>query len=535
MRFSNRYLLTGLLALFAANQLSAQNNSPAFADINYVRKSSAWLNSHNAAGLKNYNGEAMSTMQLFYNKTDGNFRNYYESNHSQAYGLTADAIKRINPNVVIAGGLSYKNFAGKNMTGSVFINPYVVPFNIVELDEQNMGKKTSEIYDLSGSVSAKVTSKLTFGGKLNYEAGNYAKQKDLRHTNKLLDMSTSVGVTYDLTDALEIGANYNYARRIESLNFKTYGNTDRTFLSLIDYGAFYGKNELFGANGYTASGTTNPLKDVNQGAAVQLNVKLNEHVKWYNEFTYGSRKGFYGEEGTSSILFSRHNGQSIAYHGALSIKANNAEHNIALNANFSNVVNKENIYRRGTTDGGLTQIINYDMKQVGSGNYQNIGLAYNLFLDVNNNQPKWAVTLNADYAYANNNTNLYPFYREQTIKSYVVAAKVSRNIARAKDAFNVGLGLGYGAGTGTMANDGLFVRPSDSNTPPNSMNLFLSEEYEFFTKSRVNANVDFKYTKALESNIGAFVKASYAHTFAPDVAYLGKHLNAINLSVGFNF
>lgn len=536
MSFTSKYFLFAVLGgIFTTSPLFAQQAESTFSDINYIRKSNPFLNSNNAAGLSQYNGPNISIMEAFYNKSNGNFRNYHQSNNSQTFGLNTDAIKRINSKVVIEGGLSYENFKGKNMTGSTFIDPYVNPFDIVEWDEKNSGSKTLERYGLNGAIGTNLTDKLSVGGKLNYAASNYAKQRDLRHTNKLLDLNASVGLLYKLNDVLELGANYNYDRRIESITFKIYGNTDRVFMSLIDFGAFYGRNELFGSTGYTASSSTSPLKDISQGGSVQLNINFNAQTKLYNQFTYGKRTGFFGEEGTSSILFNKHNGTNLAYNGTLSLKGSSIEQLIALDVDYSSLNNKESIFRQVTTTGGVNQIVYFGFKEVSTGDKLNVGLDYNVFLGVNNNLPKWTLNVKADYFSKDQNVNLYPYYRKQTINNYQVFAQVNRQIQRVKDAFNVGLGLGFGAGNGEMANDGVFVLPAAGNIAPASMDLFLNQEFEYFTADRLNANVAFKYTKALENNIGLFVKTNYALSYAPSVNYLGKYFGSAGVSIGCTF
>lgn len=536
MKSISKYCIYALIAgVFIVNQSSAQELPKPYADIEYIRKSNAWLTSKNAAGLNHFNAGNISNVEGYFKKEDGGFKNYFQSDNSQEYGVQADSYTRLNSKVVFSGGFGYQNFKGRNMTGSAFLDPYQNPFDIVELDADNMGTKELELYNLNGAVSSQLSSKWSIGAKLAYQTGNYAKRKDLRHVNKLLDMDLSAGVLYKISDLVDVGANYNYSRRIESMSFKTAGNKDKQYLSLISYGSFYGRKELFDQYGYTSSQSTNPLKDIRQGGSLQLNLNLNKNVTLFNEFSYADRTGFFGEEGTSSILLTKHNGSDLAYNGQLSIKANEIEHHISLKGSYNFLSNKTTIYRRETTIGGVNRIVYYGDREVFSGETTNVGLNYDLFIAVKDNRPTWAVNVNADYMRRDQSTGLYPFYRDQMINSYQFSGQVKRQFEKQKGAFNIGMGIGYGNGSGEMANDGTVATPSPDYIPPATMNQFLNEEYEFFTAGRIKGNLLFQYTRALQNNMSAFVKLNYTHTYAAKVINLDKHFNATNISIGCNF
>lgn len=536
MKFTTTYFIYVLLAgVCTSSTLFAQQAESPFADIDYIRKSNSWLNAKNAAGLTHYNTVNISTASIFFSKEDGGFRNYFQSDNSQDYGLRAESYTRLSKKVVLSGGFEYENFKGKNMSGSVFIDPYQSSFDIVELDAANKGTKESELYSLNGALGAQVSPRLSIGGRLDYGTANFAKRKDLRHVNKLLTMDLSAGALYQLSNAIEIGANYNYNRRIESLSFKIFGNTDRQYLSLISYGSFYGRTELFGDYGYTSNQNPTPLKDIRQGGSLQLNVDFNKAITLFNEFSYEDRNGFFGVERTTSALLTKHHGLGFGYSGQLSIKSNAMEHHIGLKGNYDYLENKETIYRRETTLGGVNRIAYYGDRQVFSGETSNAGLTYDLYLDVKNNRPTWSANFSLDYMANDNSTGLFPFYRDQKIHSYQVSGQLNRQYQQQKHAFNIALGLGYGGGGGDMAIDGTVVAPAADHVAPTTMAQFINEEYEFFTATRVKGNVQLQYTRTLQNNLAGYVKLNYAHIYAGDVSYLSKHFNSTNISVGCNF
>lgn len=535
MRFTSKcFIYAALSGLGTTSPLLAQQTESTYADLEYIRSSNPWLNSENAAGLKNYAAGNISRAAIYFNKKDGGFTNYFQSDDSQEYGITAESYRRLTNKVVLAGGFGYQNFNGRNMTGSAFIDPYENPFDIVEMDVANKGTKEKELYHLNGALSAQVNNRLSIGGKMVYNAGNYAKRKDLRYTDKLLDMDLTAGATYHISDVAEIGANYSYSRRIESIGFDVAGNTDRQYLSLISYGSFYGRTELFDQYGYT-SNNISPLKDIRQGAAMQLNLRFNKNVNFFNEFRYADRKGFYGEEGTSSILLTRHTGSDFSYTGQLSVKTNEAEHHIRWKGNYSFLDNKKTIYRRLATTGGVDQIVYYGDRDVFSGETVHADLNYDLYLSVKNNRPRWALNFNANYLGRNQSTDLYPYYRDQKINSYQLSGQLNRQFQRQNNAINIGLGIGYGSGNGKIAADEIVVTPAPDHLPPVTQSQFINEEFEFFTASRMKGKVMFSYTKALQNNVGVYLGLDYSYTHSSSVNYLGKYASQAKISLGCNF
>lgn len=521
--------------VFCSANLAAQKVDSTFANINYIRKGNAWSVSNNATGLKYFTLSKISDAQLFLRKGDGDFKNYHQSNNQYSFGLNAESIFRLNSKVVFSGSILYENFEGKNMGGSAFINPYENPFNIVELDNANKGIKKQETYTLEGAVGVQLNSRLGIGGKINYTAANFAKTKDLRHINKLLNLDLSTGLTYKLSENLEIGANYNYLRRIESTYFRSYGNTDRQFISLIDFGSFYGRSELFTDFGYTADDTTQPLTNNTHSGSIQLDVKLGAKAKWFSEFTYGQKTGAFGKEATSLVLFTTHSGTNYQYKTQVSLLGEKLQHFISLNVGYSTLINNENIYRRENTTGGISRIVYYGKSEVLDKQQIDAKLDYTIYAGINNNNPKWTFNFTTDYFRRQQTTTVYPFYRDQTIDSYQAKANVKRNIVRGDQMYSVALGLGYGTGSGTVKQDGLYATPSSSQVAPTGMDLYLYQEFEYFTKPRALANLALQYTKKLKQPVALYAKLDYSYTKAFDTQFLGGSFGMLGASVGCNF
>jgi len=310
-----------------------------------VEQTEPWLQSENVAGLNNISAGKLSYGELYFGKQNGGLRNYYQSSDSYNWGAKAESIYRLNDNVMLYGKVGYDNFTGKGMNGSTFINPENTPFDIVEYTEENSGKKNMETYNLVGAVSGKLSDRLAIGGRFDFTAANYAKFKDLRHQNKLMDMDVSVGLMYNLSNSIRLGGNYYYKRSTEGLYFKSYGTTDKVFKSLISYGGFFGKVETFGENGYTKETEEKPLFDQYHGGALQLEWNISPSLSWYNQVSYKSRSGYYGKKSPYTIVYSNHDAKIYDYNTTLTLRNNKNIHTLQLGLSYDKLNNRENIYR----------------------------------------------------------------------------------------------------------------------------------------------------------------------------------------------
>lgn len=521
-------------ALCSTNVIAQEIDSN-WLDIDFIKTTEPWLESKNAAGLQHFQFRRISSASAFVKKANGDFKNFNASGNSFDAGASTSSIYRLNDKVVLNGGISYHHFSGKNMGGSAFIDPYQNPFDIVESDDFNRGTKKLESYILYGAVSAVLTKRLRLGARMSYETANFAKAKDLRHTNKLLDMDLSAGLSYILTPALEIGANYTYDRRIESIAFGRFGNVDRQFLSLINYGAFFGRTELFTNTGYTAENAKRPMVNITNGGSLQLGITFNDKLRLFNEFSYGKTTGYFGVRGTNNVVYTEHRGEQFSYTGVLSLNQKTTMHRLKLRGSYGNTINSENIYRTETDAGNTSTTVYFGSTELYNQDLSNAGLEYLIHLNMRNNVPAWTFTLGADYTNRQRAVTIYPFYRDQTIEHYQVQLSGKRQIIRNKDKFGLIVNALYGSGSGILKYDGLYTPPSSTQVEPSSMDLYLNQEYEFFTSKRVQAGAGFQYSRMVKPGLTPFMRIDYSYTKAFDLKYLGDHFQTLTATIGCNF
>lgn len=522
----------------------ASQNATGWKDYHYVKQSHAWFDSENASGLKELQVNDISLAEIYYQKSNGKFVDYYQSNDSYRFGANIESLYRLNPKIVLYGKINYDNFKGKNMSGSAFISPERNPFDIVEFTDTNKGKKTLENYHLIGAVSASLFEGLALGGKIDFLGANYAKDKDLRHKNMLTDINVAAGLSYRFNKIIEAGVNYYYRRRVEGVTFNKYGSSDQQFLSLIDYGAFYGKGEVFGETGYTAKGVETPLFDKYHGASLQLVINPLSNLSLFNELTYKTRDGYFGSESTygvkytTIIKYTEHSSDIIAYKGRIDWKQKNNSHILDFGLRNEELKNLESVYKVDKDPGKYTYRVTYfDPLEVGDKKFLDISAVYTANLGVEDYNPTWIIKGGFDYNRRIQKLSFFPFFRKQTIKQTSMHTSIARNIIKGDNMYTILLGVGYSSGNGVAKDDGSYITPGEDQSMPRTIDTFLEREYEYLTANQIKGDVGFKYSRLFPKvKMKGYAALNYSLTKAQDIKYLaGDSFNRINLTLGCTF
>jgi hypothetical protein len=462
------------------------------ADFEYAT-SEAWLASDNAAGLQHLPAAKISLAEVYFNKGDGEYINFHRSNDSREWGASVKSYYRLSPRVVFYGQISYADFQGRNMGGSVFIDPQQQGLDIVEYADTLAGTKRLERYHLTGAVGVQLSHRLTLGGKVNYRAANYAKFKDLRHTNSFFDMSVTAGLSYRFGKMAEAGANWFYRRNVESLRLDIYGTTDKQYTSLVSFGAFYGRTELFGEDGYTGESTITPDINTYNGGSVQLNLTLSDRTTFFNELSFRQREGYYGKRSTTSVVYAGYGGDELSWAGALSFGNRRLRHQSKVNADRRMLETFENVYRKENLGGGRMNVVYYGKNKMLDRNTLHLRLTHTAWLDVAGDCPAWTFTATAEAYRRRQTVSIYPFYRRQTVRSLNAGISAERNIACGSGTLGVRAGVAYGSGGGVMKNDGVYAPVPPEQRPPKSSESNLLHEYEYLTATRAGGSVGCKY------------------------------------------
>jgi hypothetical protein len=440
--------------------------------------------------------------------------------------------------VVFYGKVHYGNFTGRHMGGSAWINPYDMPFDIVESVDTTRGTKNMERYLLSGALGVNVWRGLSLGGRIDYQAANYAKFRDLRHVNKYSDLVFSVGMRYAFENIAEVGLNYFYRYSAEDIAFKIYGNIDRQYTSLISFGAFFGRTDKYerAGSGYTSDDTGNPLFNTYHGVSVQAGLHFATHWNLFAEASGKWRSGYYGQRSTATTVFTEHEGNEYVLTGTLSYRRDAMQHLLKAAYRQTQLKNFENIRNKQNTPSGRFEIVYYGQNIMRDANQMQAGLTYTGWFGIADYRPVWRVEAGADYARMSQTVNQYPYYRKQRIYDYTFFLNIGRTVEWQANEAGLLLGATYGEGGGEPKNDGIYTPPSLTQKPPKNFDNYLYHEFDYLTASRVGGRAEATYARRFRPKLRASVSLRYEHTRALQPVRLpGNAFHFVSLSLGCTF
>ena len=507
-------------------------------DYRFVQQSSPWLTQRNAAALTLFNSQSISEAELSFTHASGKLTNFSGSPSSNDFQAATESYYRINPRTVVYGAISYDNLSGKDMTGSVFMQDRL-PFDIVEDSLTNMGRKHRDTYHLVGAFGYQVANGFAVGMKADYTAANYAKYKDLRHKNKLMNLDFTAGVLGSFNiqgSTVNVGLDYTYHRRTESVEFGTYGKADKVYKSLIDYGALMGIVEQFGNDGYTDKTNEMPLFEDAHGVGLQL-----EFMPLFLSVSYSHATGYYGRPSQYTITYTNHDRNIFTLQGRLSHAFSTSRVSLDVKYQSEKLENRINTYRGLTNDYGATYYEYYDATKSGEKGWRNFDVDYTLHLGIRHELPTWTITAGYHWQQRDITAYLYPYYRQQQLNTSEVTASMTRNLNLMGGIFGVTLKSGYQTGSGDPYHDGSFVTPSAKQPQPATMEAFLYRDYEFMTAKQYLLGLQLKYNFIFPgTHLNTFVRTAFDYREAKTnderlSGFHNPHRTLVTIAAGHTF
>ncbi len=482
-----------ILLLLCATLNGYAQDSLLLRDYQFVKQENPWLTCSNAAGLTYYHSKNIAEAEAGLRYSRGDLTDYWQSSKVLQADVRIESFQRLSPRTVVYGSMRYNNYSGRNMAGSAFINPTRKPFDIIEDSLTNKGQKHRDTYQLSGAIGVELWKGYSIGGRIDYTAANYAKYKDLRHSNKLMDLQVSVGATGHLEEWLTIGANYQYHRNTESLSFSTYGKEDRVYKSLISYAAFMGRLEQFGTTGYTEKGREIPLVEDQHGGALQLEIQMTDALSLFADVNYHHGTGYYGRKSPYTISFTNHKRDILGASAAIRYVTTTSRHRLEASFRSEKLVNNTETYRELTNEKGAYYYEYYDPVKAADKKWTNLQCSYTGDLQVNGELPTWTLTAGIDWMQRNLTGIIYPYYRKQKLTATRGFLTATRNIMLRQGVLSASANLSYQKGSGDPCEDGTMATPSDKQQFPATMEAMLMQEYRYLTAPQYNIGGSIKY------------------------------------------
>ncbi len=510
---TQRLILT--LTLSACCLLPSQaQDSLLLHDYQFVKRSDAWLTSINSAALTRLVPDHISTAQLSLTHAKGGFADFFESPSVLQADATVESFTRLSQRAVVFGQLSYGNYSGRHMAGSAFIRHQAnthLPFDLVEDSLMNTGTKHRDIYHLHGGFGVDIWRGLSLGASLDYTAANYAKYKDLRHKNKLMDLTLSTGLYLPVGPAVQLGACYVYRRTTQSVQFSTYGKSDRVYKTFINYGPYIGQVEQYGSEGYTDKSRTMPLVDDYDGLSAQLAVSL-PHVTTFHSFTYAHRRGYYGSKSPYTITYSHHRSHLYDYNTRLTLQGARSRYHLDFSLQAEKLQNQANNYRELQNDASANYYEYYAPTKLADRLWVDGEACMTAHLAVRQALPTWTLKAGISWAHRKQTAYLYPYYRRQHVNSHQLFASVLRNVVTPHGVWTLTLDAAFRQGGDEPFQDLTFAAPSDKSTPPATMEAYMWREYLWLTAPQYAIGGAVRYSFMLPvAGLKTYVQASTNH------------------------
>jgi len=500
-----------------------------------------WLSSENAAALTSFNDTLLSQASLSWKHDAGNWCDFSESNDQHVVAADVSSFKRLFSSVMVYGGIGYTNFNGRNMQGSMLIDDGdVKPFDIVDYSLDNAGRKHKEIIRVNGALGWQMSTHLSLGAKIDYRSGTFVKYKDLRHTNTYMRLHTSAGlfVSSLFNRHISLGATATYRRRIESIEFKTYGTNDKEYFSLVDYAVLTGVVEYFSGVGFTESGSKLPLYSCHLGGGVQASLHFGNGFEWYNSYQYLNQEGSYGEKSQYDISYAQWNGEDMHYESRLSRRSGQSFHILDFSLHSVSLSVKRNICRQERDENNSSVLFYryYTPVKINDKQLDDLHFAYVWCYEPILDMYRWRVKGGVDVSKIDQTAYLYPSFRRQNITVYKPFVSTEHLFELSSDRYlNVLCEVALQKGSGGAYTDGKLSSVEADSYAISGQMSYLRQNYDYLVKLCVRSCIGVSY-HFMSRGMSPFVSLYYNHSHAEnDNCLYGSSRNGVNVSLGCDF
>ncbi|MEG1863867.1 MAG: hypothetical protein RR199_00950 [Alistipes sp.] len=496
-----RILLIGMLMWVSS--LTAQQR------FDYLERRNAWNSGLNAAGVRQ-DSVSRSFAEVYATKENGGFADKSVSDNSWNAGARTESIRHFKK-ISFFGQFAYDYFDGLDMCGSMFSRPNFYPVDILEFTP---GRKVRETYSLTGGVAAVLGQCWTGGLRFDFEAQNYAKRKDLRHKNTMLDFEVAPSILYH-RGRWAVGGSYVFGKNSEKIEAEQIGMLGTSYYAFFDKGLFYGSSELWDGNTIhlSESGLIGfPIKEITHGVSLQA-----QYGPLYADVTYRHRTGDTGEKDVQWHTFKT---SQIISHATLSLPSDTYHHFIRVALDWQEQMTRENLVGKETVN-GITLLHIYGSTPIFGRKSIDLSGEYEIASD-------WLdFRAGAHYALLNRESTLmYPYVKGQKLRYGELFALGIWHIGR----FELTTGLSYRSGGFSENNVKLVPEISTGDYSP-QLTEFYNWSNEYLTADRLGVDL------GVRCNIKKFyidLSGHYEHGF--DLQYIPKADRGLaTLAFGYNF
>lgn len=307
-----------------------------------------WNDGLNAAGLR-CDSLSFANAELGVEWNQGDFRNISDPEQELLIGAKARGVRHLGK-FSMAGSFSFTQKEWYGASGSMLMDAWRYPFDSYEFIP---GRKTFQIYDMSGLISVDVAPSWRVGARVDLKTRNAAKRKDLRYTGYMMDFDFVPSVQYS-ADLFSIGATVHYSRNTQTVSAEQIGTSKELPRTFFDEGVMTGTDQEWSGTGshLSVSGVAGfPVAMDRLGVGLQASV-----CGFYLDAEYAT---FGGKAGEKQTIWYRYGGSTLD----LKLGWKSDGHSVRAGAvlermgNFRTVMDKK-------TEGGVTIMTEYGANEI---------------------------------------------------------------------------------------------------------------------------------------------------------------------------
>ncbi len=393
------HCISSALLLFA---LICGAHQGSFAQDNYndALKTNLWAEGRNVNGLRlQLLSQNASYAELSGGIRKGDFHDSHESSNLNEWRAEAKTVTRAEK-ISTIGSFRFGQKHGTGMCGSMFTDPGRYPIDVLEFTP---GTKILQEYSFTGGLAADLSDRWKLGGRIDFTSDNYAKRKDIRHTNYALDLQVIPSLMYTIGD-LNLGLSWIFRKTSESIQAEQIGTSAESFYAFLDKGIGYGAYQAWDGSGVHLAETgvdRFPVREHTNGVSVQFQFK-----DLYAEAEYGLTSGVIGEK---DFIWFKLPGEKVAASIAYKLSTATATHIFSIGYSWMRQFNYEYVLEK-TTSGGVTTPQTYGSNKVFERRMLNLAPRYRYFSD--------RLDIEAEIGTQRHNSQSTLAYPAQDIESY---------------------------------------------------------------------------------------------------------------------
>lgn len=370
------------------------------------------------------------------------------------------------------------------MCGSMFVEPGFWPVDVLEFTP---GRKQRQTYAFDGRIAARVGGGWLLGARIDFGAANYAKRKDLRHTNYRQRLAAAPALQYTRPWGA-VGLGYIFEKNSETVGAEEIGSNADTYEAFLDKGLLYGVREAWTGSGLhldEAGVEGFPLRESTHGAALQ-----GEWRSLFAEVVWRRSRGVAGEKSYEWFVFPT---QRVDLRAAWRRTGERATHVVRAEWTWSRRRNEERVTGR-ETQGGVTLPVVYGSVPVLESRRQSLSARYDGIVRRGEYSVRMAFERREDLA-----TPLYPERHYRRLDRLELEVSAMRRAGR----FEFSAGAGISAGRSDerdLATDGCDLGEVRSDCAEEYRNI--ETEYLAATVCTLSADVKYLFRRGLCIGVG---------------------------------